>query len=638
MSSSLRYLISTLVLVLAACGGRSDDSPANSAPAVANATLTVTEDQPGTVSVQATDANNDALSATVTANPAKGIVTVSGTNPFTFSYTPNLNANGADTFSFRVADPSGAAATASVAVTITPQNDAPVAVADVALIAAAGPTDINVLVNDTDIDGDTLTIEVTAPPPGAGASVAGGVVRVTPAAGATGPTNLTYRISDSHGGTASASVRVVIGHASPLFFTAGAASPATKRIYRYNFLSPPVALDTPLPSGDTLDRFTTAANGSWMVYVSRANGPPVRHRLWLKNLDDLSVPVVEIPTDPSFFTNYLRISPDGFIVVFNDRYTATTMHSFVQDIDPGSNIENRTFTRNGQRLFYTVVLGGGGRIIKRADVPLTGVLANRLQITRTYGVAEGLGSSFLLTPDETRILSTGLFVVGAPVNAVKQHSFVTTADGSQDDAMLHAPFVGLLDGAGQALSTPDSNYAFGVSVVNGLSTAASTSFTTPGTHVTIASTINQIDNLRVAGDSQTVFFTIDGILPVNWARGQINQFGSHVAFQPAGGGASAPRVVQPAPDGSAVVFDSGAAIYGVLGGQFVTPSLLYTRGSTATPAIRYAPDSTSVAVANPGETGLVILNPKALGWFEVLGQPNAQPMGATCLAFAGEDC
>jgi len=547
MSATLRNFSSALVLLLTGCGGGGSDKspPPNLPPAVANATLTVTEDQAGTVRVQATDPNNDVVSVTVTGNPAKGVVTVSGTNPFTFSYAPNLNANGADTFSFRVADPSGAAATASVAVTITPQNDAPtvgnatlttsedaagsatvtaadvdadtlsasigaqpasgtaavtgtnpftityapfanysgadafsvrvsdtsggvataavvvtvnpvadapvvttttiltnedtvatgllasdadgdavtltlntapvhgsvtllangysytpnsnyfgadsftvtasdgtlssastqvgvqvapvndapVAVADVALIATAGATDINVLVNDTDIDGDTLTIEVTAPPPGASAVAAGGVLRVTPAAGATGPTGLTYRVSDSHGGTASASVRVVIGHASPLFFTAGAASPATKRIYRYDFLSPPVALNTPLPGADTLERFTTSANGSWLVYVSRASGPPVRHRLWLRNLDDLSVPVVEIPTDSTFFTNYLRISPDGFIVAFNDRYTPTPVPTFVQDIDPGNTIENPTSTRNGQRLFYTVLLAGGGRII-----------------------------------------------------------------------------------------------------------------------------------------------------------------------------------------------------------------------------------------------------------------------------------
>jgi hypothetical protein len=285
-----------------------------------------------------------------------------------------------------------------------------------------------------------------------------------------------------------------------------------------------------------------------------------------------------------------------------------------------------------------VLQAGGGFVIKRAEVPLSGVLTNRVQMTANYPVAQGLGSNFILTPDETRILSTGSLFVGGAINGLKQHAFVTTADGSMDDAQLHAAFVDQVDGAGLPLSTPDSQHAFFLSVINRLSIAGSVNLQTPGVVTTIGSTINQVGNFRVAGDSQTVFFTIDGILPINWVRGEIGQAGSLAAFQPVGGGVLAPRVVAPAPDGSAVLFDSGAAIHGVLGGQFITPTLLFQRDVTSTPVIHYAPDSSSVAIANAGENGLILLNPKSPAWFEVIGGAGATPAGAACVAYAGEDC
>jgi hypothetical protein len=284
----------------------------------------------------------------------------------------------------------------------------------------------------------------------------------------------------------------------------------------------------------------TSANGAVLVYATRSGTLPARDRLWARNLDDLSAPVFEITTDASYFTNYLRLSPDGSLAVFNDRYAALSVPTVSREVEPGFSIRHPTFTSDGQRLFYSALQPGGGFVIHRADVPLTGILTNRLQMTANYAVAQGLGSSFRLTPDETRILSTGMFFVGGAINALKQHAFVTTADGSQNDAQLHPAFVHPQDFADLPLATPDSSHAFFRPVINRLSIAGSVNLQTPGTVTTIGSTINFVGDLRVAGDSQTVFFTMDGILPVNWLRGQIGQTGSHVPFQPVGGGAADP--------------------------------------------------------------------------------------------------
>ncbi len=693
------------------------------APATINANIATNEDAAGSAVVTALDPDGDTLTAAVASAPARGVVAISGSNPFTLTYTPNANTNGPDAFTYSVTDSTGLSVTANVSVAVAPQpdaptiptfniglmedssaagpfpasdadgdpwtltvtaqpahgtlqitnshyqytpnanyfgtdsftvyasdgtlqsaprtvdvevsavNDAPVAADDAQVVASAGPTSINVLVNDSDIEGDTLTLEIPGQQSGVTAAVVNNRIQVTPLAGFTGPTRLSYRIRDTGGATDTADIRLVVGSASPLFFTAGT---SPKRIYRYDYLSAPEALDTPVPTGDTLARFTTSANGAVLVYASRS--PTARDRLWVRNLDDLSAPVFEVTTDASYFTNYLRLSPDGSLLVFNDRYATLGVPTVSREVEPGFSIRHPTFTSDGQRLFYSVLQPGGGFVINRADVPLTGILTNYLQMTANYAAGQGLGSSFRLTPDESRILSTGSFFVGGAINALKQHAFVTTANGTRDDAQLHPAFVNAVDFADLPVATPDSNHAVYASTINRLSIAGSTNLQAPGTTTTIGSTINFVGDVRVAGDSQTVFFTMDGILPVNWMRGQVGQTGSHVPFNPVGGGAPAPRVVHPAPDGSAVLFDSGARIYGTLGSQFLNATLLFERSVSSTPTIRYAPDSSSVAVANAAENGLVVLNPKSTGWYEVIGTAGTEPTGASCLAYAGEDC
>ena len=700
-------------------------TPQPDAPQAPDANIATNEDVPGAATVTATDIDGDALTAAIVTAPAHGAVNITGTNPFTFTYTPTLNANGADSFAYQLQDPSGASDLATVNVTIAAQpdapalpvinivtaedaqasgsfgatdvdgdavtvivntppahgtlqvaggnyvympaadfhgadsfavvasdgtlqtgavqipvtvtsvNDAPVAAADVAVIPATGATNIDVLLNDSDADGDSLTVEIVTSPPGANAVVAANQVRVTPSAGALGPNRLSYRVRDPNGGEATATVRIVMGDPAPLYFTTSAAMPPGKRIFRYDFLGAPVQLATPLPAGESLERFTISANGARMVYVSR-NDAPLRHRLWLRDLDDLSAPVTEITTGAGFVTNYLKLSPDGALVVFNDNYAETSAPTVSNAVDAGNTIENPTFSANSQRLYYTVLLAGGGRVIKRADVDVNGALANRLQMTASYAAGEGLGRSFVLTPDEAQIVSAGLFFVGGAVNAYKQHAFVTTADGSQDDTQLHPNLVHPLDGAGLPLVTANSRYGYYVYRVNFVDHLGWADLQAPGTNTGVLTAINPFSKILLAGDSQHVFLEASegGIEP--WKLVENVSTPVFNGFNPVGGGVSAPREVAPAPDGTAVIFDGGAGIYATLGNQFTTATLLFARPVSTEPAMKYAPDSASVAIADPGESGLYIVNPKAPGWWENLGTPAAP--GALCMAYPGEGC
>ena len=73
---------------------------------------------------------------------------------------------------------------------------------------------IDVLANDSDPDGDTLTITAVSAPAHGTATITGGAISYTPAAGYSGADSFTYTISDGRGGTATASVAVTVNPAA----------------------------------------------------------------------------------------------------------------------------------------------------------------------------------------------------------------------------------------------------------------------------------------------------------------------------------------------------------------------------------------------------------------------------------------
>lgn len=85
-------------------GSKSTPTPTNSAP-VAAAAKAISADQDGgavSFSIQATDADQDALTYSISGQPANGQVTSAGANQFT--YTPKAGFSGSDTFDIVISD------------------------------------------------------------------------------------------------------------------------------------------------------------------------------------------------------------------------------------------------------------------------------------------------------------------------------------------------------------------------------------------------------------------------------------------------------------------------------------------------------------------------------------------------------
>ena len=117
------------------------------------------EDTAVAITLTANDVDGDTLTWSVGA-AANG--TLSGTAP-NLTYTPNLDYNGGDSFTFFVNDGTVDSNTATVSITVNAVNDAPVAADDAysvdedAVLNVAAP---GVLANDTDVDGDALSARV----------------------------------------------------------------------------------------------------------------------------------------------------------------------------------------------------------------------------------------------------------------------------------------------------------------------------------------------------------------------------------------------------------------------------------------------------------------------------------------------
>jgi gliding motility-associated-like protein len=179
----------------------------NEAPLATNDNATTNEDTAINIDVLSNDTDVDnaidpttvtiltpSTNGTISINPSTGVVT----------YTPNLNYNGNDSFTYTVKDIAAATSNiATVTIVILPVNDAPVANSDAVTTPENTGIDISVLVNDTDVDSalDPTTVVIVSGAlhgtlvidPGTG------TIKYTPSTGYYGIDSFTYTVRDAGG-------------------------------------------------------------------------------------------------------------------------------------------------------------------------------------------------------------------------------------------------------------------------------------------------------------------------------------------------------------------------------------------------------------------------------------------------------
>ncbi len=192
----------------------------NDAPVANAGTASGDEDTVINGSVSASDVDGDTLTFSLNAAAAHGLVEMDTDG--TFSYTPDANYNGADSFTYDVSDGNGGVETQTVTLTVNAVNDAPTMSNGAAVAVEDGPTvdvDLSLLGDDVDSedDGTKLVYNILGVLGGGTAVVNGTVLSFDPgtafqslALGEIGEATVTVQATDSHGASTTADIVVTV--------------------------------------------------------------------------------------------------------------------------------------------------------------------------------------------------------------------------------------------------------------------------------------------------------------------------------------------------------------------------------------------------------------------------------------------
>ena len=181
----------------------------NDAPVANAATFSMDEDGTLSGTLSGSDVDGDAISFALASNASSGSVAVGNNGSFT--YAPNADYNGSDSFTFTVTDGSATSAPATVSITIIAVNDAPVAVDDAYTVPEdSEPVILDILANDYDVDGDALSIQPVKKARGIVHVLADGTISYEPTPNFSGLDEFNYLISDGFSDPVEATVRVMV--------------------------------------------------------------------------------------------------------------------------------------------------------------------------------------------------------------------------------------------------------------------------------------------------------------------------------------------------------------------------------------------------------------------------------------------
>jgi VCBS repeat-containing protein len=260
----------------------------NAAPVAEAANFITDEDTPSSGQLAASDADDVNLTYRIVTNGALGTAVVTDPATGAFTYTPNSNAHGSDSFTFAASDGSVEGAPAVIDVTITPVNDPPVATDGTASTPAGIPVSGTLMASD--IDSPALTFSIVTNGTRGTAVITDavtGAFTYLPNGGASGADAFTFKASDSLADSNTATMTIAITTPSctsdlaarpkqnkmELRWTAGPSSHHFN-LYRGTVSGGPYALIATVSGGFYLDNGPLSLNRMYYYVVreAQANG------------------------------------------------------------------------------------------------------------------------------------------------------------------------------------------------------------------------------------------------------------------------------------------------------------------------------------------------------------------------------
>ena len=182
----------------------------NDAPVAATAAVTIEEDMDYGGLVSAFDIDNDPLTYSLLTDPSHGKVAITDSSAGTYTYSPKVNYNGSDSFTFTSSDGT-LLDTAKVSLTINAVNDTPIAFIE--LYSTNEDTEYSGSVSGFDVDNDMLTYNILTNPLNGTVSITNsslGTFTYSPTINYNGDDSFTFTANDyNYSDTATVSIRII---------------------------------------------------------------------------------------------------------------------------------------------------------------------------------------------------------------------------------------------------------------------------------------------------------------------------------------------------------------------------------------------------------------------------------------------
>jgi len=177
----------------------------NDTPTANDERVTTQEDKSVSITLVGNDPDGDSLSYRVVKAPSHG--SLKGTAP-KLRYSPNVNFNGSDSFTFKTNDKKTDSEAATVSITVKAVNDAPMAYDD--SVTTQEDRSVSITLAGGDADGDLLTYSVVTEPSNGSLRGTAPSLRYSPKANFNGSDSFTFKVSDKTMDSEAATVSITV--------------------------------------------------------------------------------------------------------------------------------------------------------------------------------------------------------------------------------------------------------------------------------------------------------------------------------------------------------------------------------------------------------------------------------------------
>lgn len=407
-------------------------TPVNDAPVAIADSYNTDEDVPLTVDgttlplvlANDIDIDGDSLIAVLDSDATNGILTLNADG--SFSYTPDMNFNGADSFTYHATDGAANSEIVTVTITVNPINDAPVADDDAVSVnedQVNVDISLSLLDGDTDVDSGFIFINSVDPAltEGSVSVDLGGNVFYTPSAaaqflqvGETAIDTFTYTLFDGSLTSSPATVTVtIIGvNDAPVFTSSPLLGAVEDSLYTYTATATDV-------DGDNLT-FAATTRPSWLILTDNGDG---------------TATISGTPTDDDVGPHAVTLTvTDGTMTVEQSfTITVSNVNDAPDAVDDAYTTDEDDTSFTGNVISNDLDVDGGSLTVTSYSQPANGTVSIAADGSFTYSTN---GLFDFLAPGETRD-EAFTYTISDPSGATDTATVTIVLTGV-DDAVIAA--------------------------------------------------------------------------------------------------------------------------------------------------------------------------------------------------------